>query len=225
MPFTDVLEKAGYCIGRTGKGVDPFQYARNDKDSLWRKTNAGGVLHSDIQYKKDSLNKLPNYASGISKTDYFGNFRYFMDTIKGDKPFFFWFGGREPHRPYEQDSYKRLNKDLNDVKVPGFLPDNSVIRGDLLDYAVEIEWFDQQLGYMLKYLEKKGELDNTIVIVVADNGKPFPSAKANGYEYGIHVPLAIRYPKGFPGGRIIKDPISFVDFAPTFLNVAKASFR
>jgi uncharacterized sulfatase len=72
---------------------------------------------------------------------------------------------------------------------------------------------------MLDYLEEKGELDNTIVIVTADNGMPFPRAKANCYEYGIHVPFAVRYPKEYPGGRIVDDPVSFADLAPTILEI------
>jgi uncharacterized sulfatase len=90
-----------------------------------------------------------------------------------------------------------------------------------LDYAVEIEWFDLHLQRMLTYLEEIGELENTIVIVTADNGMPFPRAKANGYEYGIHVPFAVRFPKGFPGGRIVDDPICFADIAPTLLEITK----
>ena len=92
-------------------------------------------------------------------------------------------------------------------------------QSDLLDYAVEIEWFDLHLKRMLDYLEEKGELDNTIVIVTADNGMPFPRAKANCYEYGIHVPFAVRYPKEYPGGRIVDDPVSFADLAPTILEI------
>ena len=72
---------------------------------------------------------------------------------------------------------------------------------------------------MLQYLEKIGELENTIVIVTSDNGMPFPRAKALNYEYGVHVPLAIRFPKNFPGGRIVDDPISFTDLAPTILKL------
>lgn len=37
VPFVDVLEANGYKTGRTGKGVSPFRYARNENDSLWRK--------------------------------------------------------------------------------------------------------------------------------------------------------------------------------------------
>lgn len=220
IPFIDLLNENGYATGRTGKGVAPFQYARNEKDSLWRKTNAGGIEHSKINIKEETEDR---YANGISKRDYFENFRYFMENIRGDKPFFFWYGAHEPHRAYEKDSWKRMGKNLKDADVPGFLPDDDLIRGDILDYAVEIEWFDMHLQRMLEYLEEKGELENTIVIVTADNGMPFPRAKANCFEYGVHVPFAVRFPRNFPGGRIVTDPVSFVDIAPTILKITQTS--
>ncbi len=52
VPFIDLLEGNGYKTGRTGKGVSPFQYARDEKDSMWRKTDAGGIEHSSISYEK-----------------------------------------------------------------------------------------------------------------------------------------------------------------------------
>lgn len=222
VPFIDMLEANGYQTGRTGKGVAPFQYARDETDSLWRATDAGGIEYSRISYKKGSPED-ERTAAGISPVNYFENFKYFMEEVRGDKPFFFWYGAKEPHRSYEQDSWKRNNKKTENVKVPPFFPDNAVIRGDLLDYAVEIEWFDLHLQRMLTYLEEIGELDNTIVIVTSDNGMPFPRAKANSYEYGVHVPFAVRYPKAFPGSRIVDDPVSFADLAPTILEITGSS--
>jgi uncharacterized sulfatase len=222
VPFIDLLENNGYVTGRTGKGVSPFYYARDDSDSLWRKTDAGGIEHSSIRYVKGSPgDERP--ADGIGPVNYFENFRYFMENVRGDNPFFFWYGAREPHRSYEQDSWKRNGKEPDDVSVPGFFPDHGIIRGDLLDYAVEIEWFDLHLQRMLTYLEDIGELDNTIVIVTSDNGMPFPRAKANGYDYGIHVPLAIRFPEEYRGGRIIDQPVSFADISPTILEITGTS--
>ncbi len=223
VPFVDLLDANGYATGLTGKGVDPFQYARNEKDSLWRKTNAAGVAYNNIKYESGAPAD-ERTADGIGPVNYFENFKHFMENVRGDKPFFFWYGSKEPHRAYEQDSWKRNNKQLGEIeRVPGFFPDNEIIRGDMLDYAVEIEWFDLHLQRMLKYLEDIGELENTIVIVTADNGMPFPRAKANGYDYGIHVPMAIRFPKEFPGGRIVDDPLSFADLAPTILEITKTS--
>lgn len=221
VPFIDLLDANGYSTGRTGKGVSPFRYARTEADSLWRKTDAGGIEHSRISYEMGEGDERT--ASGIRNINYFANFKYFMDSVRGDKPFFFWYGASEPHRKFEQDSWKRNNKNLKDVKVPAFFPDNDIIRGDMLDYAVEVEWFDMHLQRMLNYLEEIGELENTIVIVTSDNGMAFPRAKANGYEYGIHVPFAVRYPKEFPGGRTVNDPVSFADIAPTILEMTGTS--
>ncbi len=224
IPFIDLLDNNGYVTGLTGKGVAPFQYARNEQDSLWRKKNAGGIQHSSISYNNEG-HIDDQYATGISKLNYFENFKYFMENVRGEKPFFFWYGAREPHRVYEKDSWKRMGKRTEDVEVPGFLPDDELIRGDMLDYAVEIEWFDLHLQRMLEYLEKTSELENTIIIVTADNGMPFPRAKANSFEYGVHVPLAIRFPRNFPGGRIVEDPVSFIDFAPTILELTSTSSK
>src|SRR6056297_868295 len=166
VPFIDLIEENGYITGRTGKGVDPFYYARDENDSLRRKTNAGGIEHSAIQYRKGSPeDERP--AEAISSTNYFENFRYFMEHVREDEPFFFWYGAREPHRAYEQDSWKRQGKHPDQVEVPGFFPDHEIVRGDLLDYAVEIEWFDLHLQRMLDYLESIGELENTIVMVTS----------------------------------------------------------
>ncbi len=222
VPFIDLLDQNGYVSGRTGKGVDPFQYARDESDSLWRSTNAGGIVHSNILYDPDSPDD-ERPAGGITRINYFENFKYFMENVREDEPFFFWYGAYEPHRGYEEGSWKRSDKNLEDVQVPGFLPDNEVIRGDLLDYAIEIEWFDLHLQRMLAYLEKIGELKNTIIIVTSDQGMPFPRAKPNCYEYGIRVPFAIRYPEKFPGNRIVDDPLSFIDLAPTLLELTNTS--
>jgi uncharacterized sulfatase len=218
IPIADLLKADGYHTGYTGKGVGPFQYARDEKDSLWRKENAAGKSYHSIKYKRnDPSDDRP--ANLIKEVNYFANFRDFMEEREPGQPFYFWYGGDEPHRGYEKDSWKRHGKKLETVDVPEFLPESKAVKGDMLDYAVEIEWFDKHLGRMLDYLDSTGELENTIVLVTSDNGMPFPRAKANCYEYGIHVPLAVRCPKGFPGKRIVDDPVSFVDFAPTILEM------
>lgn len=222
VPFVDILRENGYHTGFTGKGVGPFQYARNEQDSLWRKENAAGAGYNRIQYRKGDPAD-PRTAGGIGANNYSANFRDFLKKRKNGEPFCFWYGATEPHRDYEKDSWKRNGKDPAKVKVPGFLPDHPEIRGDLLDYAVEIEWFDHHLSAMLDHLDSIGELDNTIIIVTGDNGMSFPRAKANCYEYGLHVPLAISYPAGFPGKRTVDDPVSFTDLAPTILEVTGTS--
>lgn len=222
IPFSDALNANGYHTGFTGKGVDPFQYARNDQDSLWRTGNAAGKAYNTVRYRNNDPSD-ERTAKGIGAVNYFANFRNFMQNRAPGQPFYFWYGASEPHRTFEKDSWKRNGKDNGLAEVPGFLPDDPVIRGDLLDYAVEIEWFDLHLGRILNYLDSVGELDNTIVIVTGDNGMSFPRAKALSFDYGVHVPMAISYPAKFPGNRVVDDPVSFVDIAPTILEMTGTS--
>ena len=218
VPFVDLLAANEYHTGYTGKGVGPFKYG----EPPLRSQNAAGEVYNQLAYEEGSPDD-ERFAEAIRSTNYSANFRQFMEQREEDTPFFFWYGASEPHRAYEQDSWKRYDKSLDSVDVPVFLPDTEEVRGDLLDYAVEIEWFDLHLGRMIEYLEEIGELDNTIIIVTADNGMPFPRAKANAYEYGVHVPMAVRFPKEFPGGRKVDNPVSFIDLAPTILELTQTS--
>ncbi len=93
-------------------------------------------------------------------------------------------------------------------------------RGEILDYGLEIEHFDRHLGRMLKLLEERGELKETLVIVTSDHGNPMPRSKSNLYDSGTRVPLAIRYPKAIPGDRATDDFVSLTDIAPTVLEPA-----
>jgi N-sulfoglucosamine sulfohydrolase len=206
--FPDLLEKAGYHVGFTAKGWGPGD---------WRR---GGWSHNPAGHEYSSLQRSSVPANGISKTDYAANFAAFLERRPDDVPFFFWFGAHEPHRRYEVGSGARAGKNRDDVTVPSFLPDDPIVRNDLLDYFLEVEWFDSQLGAMLARLESIGELENTLIVATSDNGMPFPRAKANLYEYGTHVPLAIRWPERVKAGTVSEALIGFIDFAPTFLEVA-----
>lgn len=206
--FPDELEREGYAVGVTGKGCGPFNWRASG-----RERNPAGPELNNIRYDENDADAPP--ALGIKSTNYFANFKEFIDNKEKDKPFYFWYGAHEPHRFFEKGSGIREGIDPNLAVVPGFLPDHPEIRSDITDYALEIQWFDKHLGMMLDYLEKIGELENTIVIVTSDNGMAFPGAKANCYEYGIHVPMAISYPPEIPSNRKIEDLISFTDIAPT----------
>lgn len=206
--YPDILEDSGYFVGYTGKGWGPGNW----EDGGRRRNPAG------MEFNDQKLEDIP--TDGIKRCNYAGNFQEFLAQRTADQPFCFWYGGHEPHRVFEQGSGAQAGLNAESVEVPEFLPDTPEIREDLLDYFREIQHFDEHLGRMLKLLEDAGELDNTLVVVTSDNGMAFPRAKANGYEYGIHVPLAIRWPQRISGGREIDELVSFVDLARTFLDAA-----
>lgn len=206
--YPALLEAAGYHVGATGKGAGPCNW----EGPGW-KHNPAGRDYSSIESQ---------VARGISATDYAANFELFLKEKPADRPFCFWYGGREPHRAFGEGLGKGSGKRLEDVAVPPFLPDAPEIRADILDYYFEIEHFDRHLGRMLRSLERSGELSNTFVVVTSDNGMSFPAAKATMYEYGIHLPLAVCWPDRFEGGRRVEQVVGFTDFAPTFLEAAGA---
>jgi arylsulfatase A-like enzyme len=109
---------------------------------------------------------------------------------------------------------------LDDIRLPDHLPDHESVRSDVADYYWEVQRFDTEVGEMLAQLEEMGELDNTIVVITSDNGMPFPRAKANLYDAGTRVPLAILWPQGARGDRVLEDFVSLTDLAPTFLEAA-----
>ncbi|MGI8460921.1 MAG: sulfatase family protein [Solirubrobacterales bacterium] len=80
-------------------------------------------------------------------------------------------------------------------------------------------------------LEEAGELSNTIVIFVSDNGYFFgehriSDKKHNPYEEAIRVPMAIRLPKSLRAGTpripVVEETVANIDLAPTVLQFAKA---
>jgi N-sulfoglucosamine sulfohydrolase len=205
--YPDILDAAGYHVGLTNKG-----WAPGSVEAGGRTRNPAGPGYNE----KKNIPPTP----AMSSNDYSANFRDFLDAKPANAPFCFWYGAKEPHRGYDPGSGLRSGKRLEDVQVPPFLPDTEEIRNDLLDYALEIEWFDTHLGRMIELLESRGELENTIIVVTGDNGMPFPKAKANLYEIGMHVPLALRWGAGAVGARRVSDFVSFIDLAPTFLEAA-----
>jgi arylsulfatase A-like enzyme len=148
------------------------------------------------------------------------SFDEFMRKREPGRPFCFWFGSQDPHRPYEPGTGAQAGMRPEGVRVPRFLPDTAEVRQDLLDYYFEVQRFDRDLGHLLGALERSGELENTIVVVTSDNGMPFPRAKATVYDGGARVPLAMRWPGVARAGGQIDGLVSLADLAPTVLEGA-----
>jgi arylsulfatase A-like enzyme len=207
----EALGTHGYSTGFTGKGWAPGEPGTIDG----KPRELTGRAFSQIKTKPPTPD--------ISPIDYAANFEAFLAQKPADQPFCFWYGGHEPHRPYQLGSGARVGgKSPGEIdRVPPFWPDGEVVRGDMLDYAFEIEYFDRHLGRMLAALEKAGQLENTIVIVTADNGMPFPRAKGASYEISHHLPFAMRWGRGLARpGRTVDGFVSFIDVAPTMLDAA-----
>ncbi len=209
--WPEVLMDRGWHMGITGKGWAPG--IANDADGKPR-------LITGVPYNK---RKAAPPAKGISNNDYAANLADFLDAAPKGKSWCFWYGATEPHRGYEfQSGVNKSGKKLDDVdRVPAYWPDEEIVRHDMLDYAFEVEHVDNHLARMMAELDKRGMLDNTLIIVTSDHGMPFARVKGYAYHDSNHIPLAIRWPGGIKApGRVIDDFVDFTDIAPTILDVA-----
>ena len=195
--YVGLLGQAGYVVGSYSKAWSPGQF----------KTPSGWVHNSQTKMNPAGEN--------------FRSFDEFHRQNPKDKPFCFWLGSTDAHRAYKKDSGVESGMDPTKVVVPAHLPDDPVVRRDILDYCFEVERFDRLVGSALTILENAGELDDTLVVVTSDNGMPFPRAKATLYDFGTRMPLAIRWPAGISlPGRTCDDFVHLSDMAPTFLEAA-----
>jgi len=190
----DLMEAGGYVAGYTGKGWGP-----GTLDNSGRTRNPAGDAFNDL--------KRPAREPGFSDIDYPANFEKFLDTRArtAGKPFWFWVGSIEPHTPLDPENYKKLEAEkgikLEDVKLPGFLPDTPGVRKNRANMLYEVCRADENLGKVLKILEQRGELANTLLIVTGDNGTQILRSKTNVYDWGVRVPLVAMWPAKIKPGR------------------------
>lgn len=202
--YQRLLEQHGYLVGYTGKGWGP------GKSPLG---NPAGKDYNRVRHT--------GVDPAFSQVDHVANLEQFLAQRRPDQPFSFWVSPTEPHRSFKTDIGVSSGRfQLEDITVPPFLPDDPKVRGDLADYLYEIEYADEELGRVLAVLDRAGVLDNTVIVYTSDNGMAFPRAKSNNYEYGTHVPLAIRWGDGIPNAHRVTDFVSLTDLAPTFLSLA-----
>ena len=195
--YTGLLEKAGYAVGSYSKAWSPGKF----------KTSAGWVHNRETKINPAGYN--------------FRSFEEFYQDVAKDEPFCFWLGSTDAHRAYKRNSGVQSGMDAAKVPVPPHLPDDPIVRNDILDYYFELQRFDRLVADTLAILEEAGELDNTLVVVTSDNGMPFPRAKASLYDFGTRMPLAIRWPSKISApGRKYEGFVHLSDMAPTFLEAA-----
>jgi N-sulfoglucosamine sulfohydrolase len=143
-----------------------------------------------------------------------------------NQPFFFWLAAADAHRGWDGDlqwDEKRYGPKHNpaNVLVPPYLVDSPETRQDLASYYNEITRFDHFIGVMVQALKDENLLENTLILVLADNGRPFPRAKTRLHDSGMKTALIAHWPAkllkpGIPSSSLI----SSIDIAPTLLEAA-----
>ncbi len=140
----------------------------------------------------------------------------------------------EPHTPFapspallerfapevSAEEALRISTEAN-TRLGGVTPERAALLSKL--YDAEVAAVDAEIGLLFEGLEARGRLAKALVIVTADHGEEFLEHGKFGHGYNlfnttVHVPLIIAGP-GVPAGRVITDPVSLIDVAPTVLDL------
>ena len=135
------------------------------------------------------------------------------------QPFFLWFAAVDPHRPYSEGILDNPHEQ-KDVILPPYFPDTEEVREDFVHYYNEITRLDNYVGKVIAELDHQGVADNTLILLISDNGRPFPRDKTTLYDGGIKTPWIVKWPKVVQAGSSCQNLVSSVDIAPTFLKLA-----
>ena len=135
-----------------------------------------------------------------------------------DKPFFMWFAAFDAHRPWEADAEENPH-DPSTVILSAGIPDTPLARADFASYCDEVRRFDRNVGGVVDELKKQGVFENTLIILLGDNGRPFPRNKTSLYDNGMKTPLIVHWPDGqLKTAAVSKSLVSSIDIAPAILD-------
>jgi N-sulfoglucosamine sulfohydrolase len=160
---------------------------------------------------------------------------------KDNQPFFSIFNLMTSHQsrtmvwPYEQfvsEVQSKLDSsEIHDpakAPVPPYYPDTPIVRRTIARYYDCVTAMDKEVGAILQQLEDDGLAENTIVFFYSDHGSGMPRHKRALLDSGMKVALIIRFPEKYrhlaPSGHGTRTDrlVSFDDFGPTVLSLAKA---
>ncbi|QDV56375.1 Arylsulfatase [Rosistilla oblonga] len=208
--LAEQLRRRGYYTAAAGKW-HLGDAVRGDFDKIYEASTAGFVLPSGKDGEPPKM--IAAQPSGCE------DWERSLDDRPRDRPFFLWLAALDPHREYTAGALDPPHRS-EDVIVPKHLPDTPEVREDLRLYYDEIGRLDGYVGKVMAKLKQQGVDENTLVLFISDNGRPFPRDKTTLYDGGIRTPWIVRWPARIAAGETTDALVSAVDIAPTFLQLA-----
>ncbi|PTB35010.1 uncharacterized protein TrAFT101_000037 [Trichoderma asperellum] len=155
--------------------------------------------------------------------------QFFDKASETGRQFHLTVGFRDPHRDATRMGFGNEDSEVaaitvpdyqpEAVEIPEFISDVPELRRELVEYYKSISRMDVGVGKILEELEARGLSDNTLVILVSDNGAPFVNSKTTLYDAGVKLPLIVRQP-GAKAGVVNPNLVSFLDILPTCIDWA-----
>jgi arylsulfatase A-like enzyme len=219
--IAEVLKEQGYHTGFLGKWhlagagstktKDGIVNANYHPDKQGFDVNIGGCAYGQPRsyFSPYRNGTIEDGEDGEYLTDRLGDEAVKFINENKDHPFF-------------------LNLSTYTVHNPLKAPEETIEKYNGNTYFAMIEKLDQNVGKVMNRLKELNLLENTIVIFYSDNGgvygnAPLRSGKNSLYEGGIRVPLIVSWPGKIKAGSRCEEPVTTVDFFPTFLELVNVS--
>ena len=209
------LKKLGYRTGLIGKShFEPFKLFTFD------------YYNEDIQ--KALLQRDVRWMNATAET--------FLKAQPKDQPFFLIMSYVDPHRgggegsyePGKNEKFPRLRVGLPEnpptpeetKPIPFLGVDSPELRMEDSDYYSCVQRLDTGVGELLKMMDSKSLLDNTLIVMIGDNGPDITRGKMSAYATATHIPMLLRWPDHAKAGLVRDELISTIDLFPTFITAA-----
>ncbi len=194
-------------------------------------------LPADMRLLPELLRAAGYYCTNNSKEDYnldLGRSIWDESSTKAhwknraaNQPFFAVFNSVVSHES-QLRAKRPLVHDPAGVRVPPYHPDTPEVREDWARYYDNLTLMDRELGARLKEIDDAGLREETIIFYFGDHGSGMPRHKRSAMDSGLRVPLILVVPAKFKAlappaykpGETNNHLVSFVDLAPTVLNLA-----
>lgn len=198
-PIRDGLRVLPQTMDALGYEVAMFGKVGHGKDPRWDPyvvpaTVRNGPLDTDLQPEK-----VVEY----------------LERRHDDKPAFLMVGTHSPHVYWPPNQ----GYDPNEVELPPNFTDTPETREYRAMYYTDVSLMDERMGVVYDAVRRHlGE--NTLFLYTSDHGAQWPFGKWNLYDAGIRTPLLAVWPGVIEPGTSSDALISFVDFLPTFVELA-----
>lgn len=260
LPTSDVvqlipeqLKAQGYTTGLVGKWHLGFRYHPDDRSKSGTRPGNGPwergfdyvfkIFAGSAQYfpyktpdfraemgwikhlQEKQIGEAPVYLADLPKETYMTDIftKRGVDFIKRhqDEPWFLYLSYTAPHgpmqaKPEKLQKYKHIKDPIRRI------------------FMAMMDSMDEGIGRVLDTLEQTGQLENTVVWFLSDNGgvaidskqwngsrcDPFSGVKGDVYEGGIRVPFIVSWPGTLPAGEVSSTPVSSLDILPTSVAIA-----
>ncbi|PKQ61062.1 sulfatase [Labilibaculum filiforme] len=145
--------------------------------------------------------------------------RFVGEASEKEKPFFLYLAYNAPHVP--------LQAKEEDLKKFAHIKDEQRRTYAAMVYAV-----DRGVNKLVESLKENKQFENTLIVFLSDNGGklskgatnyPLQEGKGSACEGGYRVPMFFHWPKNVPAGQCFSEPVSAIDFYPTFARLAGAT--